>query len=377
MPGRTFSARFLCVVALLFAAAPSGRLFAQSPTGSITGNVVDSSGGGIPGASITATQSDTGAVRTVTSSANGTFRILLLPVGNYSVAAELSGFAPARVINVVVNVGGEATVKLTLEVATVRAAVAVSGEAPLIEATKTQVDSIVNERMIQSLPTNGRNFEDFVLTTPGVVTDVRLGDISFAGQRGTLNSLVVDGADNNNTFFGQALGRTGSGRAPYQFSQDAVKEFQVNSNAYAAEYGRAGGAVINVVTKSGTNDFHGGGFYFYRDKSLNANNYINVINKRAKSAYHFDQYGFAGGGPIVRDKHFVFANADFQRNSTPNLVVLGGGRITSFPTDAASQAAIATLTPLAGEYPQQLHQDVYLVKTDHEIMTNDHLSLRY
>ena len=112
-------------------------------------------------------------------------------------------------------------------------------------------------RYIENLPVNGRNFIDFVLTTPGVVKDVRVGDISFAGQRGTLNSLVIDGANNDNTFFGQSLGRTGSGRAPYQFSQDAVKEFQVNSNAYSAEYGRAGGAVINVVTKSGTNDFDG------------------------------------------------------------------------------------------------------------------------
>ncbi len=375
MPGRTFSARFLCVVALLFAAAPSGRLFAQSPTGSITGNVVDSSGGGIPGASITATQSDTGAVRTVTSSANGTFRILLLPVGNYSVAAELSGFAPARVINVVVNVGGEATVKLTLEVATVRAAVAVSGEAPLIEATKTQVDSIVNERMIQSLPTNGRNFEDFVLTTPGVVTDVRLGDISFAGQRGTLNSLVVDGADNNNTFFGQALGRTGSGRAPYQFSQDAVKEFQVNSNAYTAEYGRAGGAVINVVTKSGTNEFHGAGFYFYRDKSLNAKDYIDTINHRAKAAYHFDQFGASLGGPLVRDKVFFFANYDGQRNTIPNTVALG--LPSSLPTDSDTQAGVAKLTPLAAPWNRKQDQDVYLVKLDAEAGAANHVSLRY
>jgi hypothetical protein len=143
------------------------------------------------------------------------------------------------------------------------------------------------------LPVNGRNFIDFVLTTPGVTRDVRLGDISFAGQRGTLNSLVVDGADNNNTFFGQALGRTGSGRAPYQFSQDAVAEFQVNRNAYSAEYGRAGGAVINVVTKSGSNDYHGSLFEFYRDKSLNENSWANktAVPARPKSPYGFDQFG--------------------------------------------------------------------------------------
>jgi len=118
--------------------------------------------------------------------------------------------------------------------------VTVSGASPVIETTRSQV----SETSIANLPVNGRNFIDFALLTPGVTRDVRTGDISFAGQRGTLNSVVVDGADNNNTFFGQALGRTGSGRAPYQFSQDAVQEFQVNSNAYSAEYGRAGGAVI-------------------------------------------------------------------------------------------------------------------------------------
>jgi outer membrane receptor protein involved in Fe transport len=350
-------------------------LAAQSPTGSIAGTIVDASGAGLPGATVTATQSETGAVRTTTSTGAGQFRIPLLAVGNYSVSAELPSFASAKVANVVVNVGSEATVKLTLELASVKAAVTVSGEAPLIEATKSEVSSVVNERMIQNLPTNGRNFEDFVLTTPGVVTDVRLGDISFAGQRGTLNSLVVDGADNNNTFFGQALGRTGSGRAPYQFSQDAVKEFQVNSNAYSAEYGRAGGAVINVVTKSGTNDYHGSGFYFYRDKNINAKDYIDAINGRAKAPYHFDQFGASIGGPVVRDKIFFFANYDGQRNTIPNTVALG--LPASPPTDADSQAAIAKLTPLAASWNRQQNQDVYLLKLDGELASNNHVTLRY
>src|SRR5205085_7289105 len=122
--------------------------------------------------------------------------------------------------------------------------VTVTAAAPLVETSRTQVSSVVNEKSIQNLPTNGRNFIDFVLTTPGVVKDVRAGDISFAGQRGTLNSLVIDGANNDNTFFGQALGRTDSRRAPYQFSQDAVKEFQANTNSYSAEYGRACAALI-------------------------------------------------------------------------------------------------------------------------------------
>ena len=157
-----------------------------------------------------------------------------------------------------------------------------------------------------------------------------------------------------------------------------MKEFQVNSNAYSAEYGRAGGAVINVVTKSGTNDFHGSVFDYYRDKQLNANDYINVINDRAKSPYHYDQYGASVGGPIVQDKHFFFANWDRQRNSTPNLVVLGGGRITNFPTDAASQARFRRCRPLAASYSHSSRtRTSILLKTDHELPANNHLSLRY
>ena len=122
---------------------------------------------------------------------------------------------------------------------------------------------MVDDHAVSELPVNGRNFMDFVLLTPAVVKDVRGGDLSFGGLRGTLNSLTIDGTDNNNTFFGQTLGRTGSGRAPYQFSEDAVQEFQVNTNGYAAELGRGGGAITNVVTKSGSNAFHGTAFEFF------------------------------------------------------------------------------------------------------------------
>src|SRR5206468_8558877 len=115
--------------------------------------------------------------------------------------------------------------------------VTVSAAPPVLETTRSSVQSVVNDLAVADLPTLGRNFINFALLTPGVTTDVRTGDISFAGQRGTLNSLVVDGADDNNTFFGQTIGRTGSVRAPYQFSPSAVKEFQVNSNSYSAEYG--------------------------------------------------------------------------------------------------------------------------------------------
>ncbi|MDQ2870407.1 MAG: TonB-dependent receptor [Acidobacteriota bacterium] len=365
--------RFLCSMALAVAAIPG---LAQSPTGSIAGNVVDGSGAGLPGATVTINNVDTGAAKSAPSGATGAFTFPLLPVGRYTVSSELSGFATARVSNVTVSIGGQEKVTLKMEIAGVQAAVTVSSEAPLIEATQSQQESVVGQRLIENLPTNGRNFIDFVLTTPGVVRDVRLGDISFAGQRGTLNSLVVDGADNNNTFFGQALGRTGSGRAPYQFSQDAVKEFQVNRNAYSAEYGRAGGAVINVVTKSGTNDFHGTGFYFYRDKSINAINYIDEFNGRVKAPYHFDQFGASIGGPVLRDKLFFFANYDGQRNTLPNTVN-PLPPISSLPNDANTVAGYNRLLPLAESWNRIQNQDVYLLKADYEASGTNHVTVRY
>ncbi len=366
--------RLWTFVFLLVALAPLA-LFGQSSNGSISGTVTDESGGALPGVTVSAVNAATGAERNSVTNSSGRFQLALLPPGTYNVKADLSGFQAMRRERVIVNVGTDTTLDLTLKPG-VAETVTVTAAAPVVDTTRSEVSSVVNEKAIENLPTNGRNFIDFVLTTPGVVKDTRLGDISFAGQRGTLNSMVVDGANNDNTFFGQTVGRTGSGRAPYQFSQDAVKEFQVNTSSYSAEYGRAGGAVINVVTKSGTNEFHGSLFDFYRDRDLNANDYINVINKRAKSPYHFDQYGASLGGPIVRDKHFFFANWDRQRNSVPNPVVLGSGRIT-FPTDPDSQKALQMLQPLGVSYSRQQNQDVYLLKTDSELPANTHLSLRY
>lgn len=368
--------RFLFAIALLVAIVPFSA-YAQSSNGSISGNVTDASGGPLPGVTITALSSDTGLTRTSVSNSAGHYEIQLLPPGTYSVSSELSGFAPVKYGKIVVNVGTDSAVNFSLKQG-VSESVTVTASAPLVDTTRSEVSSVVNEKAIENLPTNGRNFIDFVLTTPGVVRDVRLGDISFAGQRGTLNSLVIDGANNDNTFFGQALGRTGSGRAPYQFSQDAVKEFQVNTNAYSAEYGRAGGAVINVVTKSGTNEFTGTAFDFLRDRRYNANDYINTIQTppRVKGPYHFDQYGFSLGGPIVKEKHFFFANYDAQRNSIDNPILLGVAA-SAVPSDAASQAGYAKIVALSDTYQKTQNQDVFLFKTDSELLTNDHLSLRY
>ena len=235
-------------------------------------------------------------------------------------------------------------------------------------------------RAVANLPVNGRNFIDFVLTTPGVVRDSRGGDISFAGQRGTLNSLVIDGADNNNTFFGQTLGRTGSGRAPYQFSQDAVQEFQVNRNAYSAEYGRAGGAVINVVTKSGTNDFHGSAFEFYRDKSLNANSYANKIGTPTAARSPFRDQPVRrlarradpeGQGLLLRLLRRPAADASRTRSPGADLPA------SPCPPTPTPRPASPRVQAKADDYRAARDQDVFLAKVDYQLTRSTACRVRY
>src|SRR5258708_11457303 len=268
----------------------------ESGGATINGTVTDPSGGLISGAKITATQPATGTRRTTQTSSAGLYSLSALPVGTYDVTVESTGFKQAKFAAVPVSVGAVVTLDAHLEVGAAQEVVDVSGDAPVVETTRTQTSTVVSQRAISDLPIHGRNFLDFAVLTPGVVRDPsRGGDLSFGGQRGTANSLTVDGSDANNVFFGQSTGRAGTGRSPYSFSQDAVQEFQVSANGYAAEVGRAGGGVINVITKSGSNDIHGTIFEFFRDKSMNANTWANNHGNGGKGlpkgAYHFNQFG--------------------------------------------------------------------------------------
>ncbi|HXG94945.1 MAG TPA: TonB-dependent receptor [Blastocatellia bacterium] len=368
----------LTLVALMMASPLSAIAQSQAVAGSIEGTVTDANGAVVPDAKVTATSLETGLKREATTNSEGIYRLLSLPVGQYDVTIEKQGFATVKHQAVKVQIGQKLTLDAELGAAGASETINVTAEAPIVETTRTQVSAIVNDKAVSNLPTNGRNFIDFVLLTPGVTRDVRTGDISFAGQRGTLNSLQIDGADNNNTFFGQSLGRTGSGRAPYQFSQDAVQEFQVNSNGYSAEFGRAAGAVVNVVTKSGTNQFHGTLFDFYRDKSLNANNFFNNATKRPRPALHVHQFGGNIGGPIKKDKLFFFFDFDGQRRQDPVDVILQGTLVgPADPNFAAQQRALAEIAPRIGGYPRSFNQDVYLAKVDWQLSNANRLSGRY
>ncbi|MBI1745634.1 MAG: TonB-dependent receptor [Acidobacteria bacterium] len=341
----------------------------QASTAVIEGTIADQTGGILPGAAVVIKNVRTGLTRSLVSDEKGYYSAALLPVGAYEVNAAMPGFATAKRTDIRLTIGQLLTVDLRLAVSGATTEVTVTEQAPIVEASRTQVSTTVDDRAVANLPVNGRNFLDFVLLTPGVARDPRGGDISFGGLRGTLNSVQIDGADNNNTFFGQALGRTGSGRAPYQFSQDAVQEFQVNTNSYSPEFGRAGGAVINVVTKSGTNEFHGSAFEFYRDRALNANTWLNNKNGARKSPYHFNQFGGNVGGPLVKNKLFFFFDYDGQRNNNPQVISPGAGLLV--------QNLPESLRTRAGNYNRTFDQDVYLVKVDWQAHERHRLTGRF
>lgn len=353
--------------------------------GSIQGTVSDSAGAVVFGAAVSARNLATNLTYKTTSDDSGRFVFPIVKVGTYEVNVQKSGFSLVKVSNVAVLVGSTVNIPVAFHVAGSKEEVNVSSEAALVETERTSVATNVNQRSIENLPVLGRNFESFVLLTPGVVTDPnRGGDLSFAGMRGTANSLTVDGNDDNNSFYGQAAARTGF-KTPFQFSQDAVQEFQVASNGYSAELGRASGAVINAVTKSGTNQFHGDLFEFYRDQSLNAydpitkQNYIlshsgSTVDPQAKPKYHYNQFGGSVGGPIVKDRLFFFFNLDDQRNTLPNI--LNPLPAISNPT-AEQTTALAYLTARDANWDKTNNQNTYLVKLDGNINSKNQISARW
>ena len=372
----TISIFKLCQLFVLFLAL-TGSAFAQSQatTGNIEGRILDPKDAAVPGASITATNQQTGLEKTATSDDQGLFTISFLAPGAYTVRANASGFAQTEVRDIAVTVGGKAPLDVRLSVGGASGSVTVTSEPAVVETNLSSVSTTINSRAIENLPVNGRNYLDFATLTPGVIRDQnREGDLAVGGQKGTLNSLQVDGVDNNNTFFGQSFGRTGV-RPPYQFSEESVQEFQVNQNGFSAEFGRAGGAVINVVTKSGTNEFHGGGFEFFRDESLNANTpqlkasqfQRGLPNKRPP--LQINQFGARLGGPIKRNKAFFFFTYDGQRQQLPNFL-----DPANFFTQPANIQAL--LLPKLGTYQINRNQDVFMVKTDIALNSNNQLSLR-
>jgi hypothetical protein len=342
------------------------QVFAQdSATGSIQGTVLDPSGARVAQASVVVVNAGTAARFTASSDSEGRFTIELLPPGDYSARVEVPGMSPQVTPQLHVDVGGSAELVFHLKIAGAQESLTVSDAPVLVETKPAAVSMLLDERAVNDFPLNGRRFSDLALFSPGVTQDPRgltsatSGDLSFGGIRGSQNTFLVDGSDYNNAFFGQARGRY---RAPYQFSTEVVQEFRVSSNSYGAEQGRSGGAVVNVVTKSGTNHLHGTVFYYLRDSSFGASLPFLAFKPHNRQ----QQVGGTIGGPLKRNKIFFFAGFDQHIFHVPNVVEFldGSSKVTPqaatgpyTPRDyeATDQAlvfaAAAQLTSLAGEYP--------------------------
>lgn len=279
------------------------------------GEVLDEKGGTVPGAAVQAKNLGTNYTRTDTTDADGHFALLNLAPGRYSITISKSGFATILQENVNLTVGQVLTIPVTMRVSTVTQQIIVS-EVPVLELTKTESSSTLNELAVANTPVVGRKFEDLLTLTPGVaITQGPDGDeINFNGQRGIFNNISLDGGDYNNGFFGE---QAGGQRAAIDITLEAVKEFQVIASGANAEYGRTGGGVVNVITKSGTNQLHGSVFEYFRDESLTAD----TSDGKPLKDFRRHQFGGSISGPIIKDKLFFFAASEGIREdlTRPNL----------------------------------------------------------
>jgi hypothetical protein len=312
----------LCLLICIGAAT---ALAQATATAELRGNVTDPNGSVVAGATVTATDNAKGITRTVTTDADGNYVILSLPPSTYTVKVTANGFAAKTVNNVLLEVGQQSALDITLTIGGVDAVVDVlQGEQQIVDTERTQQSTVISARQLNNLPINRRNFLDFALLTPGVndadnindSTDFRVAQtpqsgLSFGGNNGRGNSINVDGSTAD----------TPSGGARNVVSQEAVQEFQVDRNSYNAEYGGSSGGVVNIVSKTGGNNWHGSVFGYFRDKKFDARNAFD-FNPNGKSPYNRQQFGGSLGGRIIENKTFFFVSAEGLRQNQTSFVTL-------------------------------------------------------
>lgn len=392
--------RFGLIALILALLIPILDTQAQTTQGEIAGAARDVQGASVPGVSISVTNVGTGLSRTSLSADNGTFRFPALPTGVYELTAEKGGFAKLLVKDIKVSVDETRTVDLTMTIAAQATSITVEGAVLAVNTESQHLGDVINETQVTALPLNGRNFAQLALLNAGVAAfgggggqqggEGGISGYSSNGQRSSSNNFMVDGIDNNNYQGGSVS------QLP---SIDSIQEFQVQTNSYAAEYGRNSGSVVNLVTKSGTNQLHGALYEFLRNNALDARNFF--ANPNATSPeLRLNQFGGAMGGPIRKDKTFFFGNYEGFRQ------VAGITRLTIVPTDAQKlgifenangQAVQLPLNPVSATllklYPEPNttqaggnfiaspnltdSTDQYLIKVDHRLASNDLLTVRY
>jgi len=351
---------FVTLVALLL--VPSrGAAQARVTGADLRGTVVDQSGGVLVEASVTVTNVQTNIVRTTETEESGRYSVPALPPGKYIVTAARSGFTTERREDIDLFLGESVTLDFALTIAPAEQTVTVTGEEPLVQTNRTGLSSLVNQQQIDSLPINGRNFISFSIIAPGVSTDhtpqqgsTLTSGLSFTGQRARSNNIMVDGLDNNDIVVGAV-------RAI--FSQEAVREFQVLTDSYSAEFGKASGGVVNIVTKSGTNTLRGNAYLYFRDKSLNARSYFEQFDifgnpaNLEKAPYSQEQWGATLGGPLLKDRTFFFLSLE-QTGITDN-------RVVTIDQTAASVLTNAGFPVELGNVPLDISNNEFLGKVDH------------
>ncbi len=316
--------KVVCLLSALGLGAMPALAQARSSSADLSGTVSDPSKSPVPGATITATNIATGLARSGATDANGVYRIPLLPPGEYEVKIQVNGFNTQIKKGIRLTVGE--IIPLNFEISREGAidSVSIETDQPLIEPERTHQSSTITQKPINNLPINGRNFLDFARLTPGVieespavtsvqVTALTTSGLSFSGQNGRANTVQIDGVDNNDII--------GNGVRP-TISQEAVNEFQINRNAYNAEFGRAAGGIINIVSKSGTNQFHGNVYNYFRNERLDARNTF-ATGQLNDPPLKRNQPGFTIGGPILRDRTFFFGAYEglFRRESAITTIL--------------------------------------------------------
>src|ERR1700722_16868906 len=329
----SFLAAVLSTVAVSAAGAQGVRV-----GGAISGTVQDSSGAVVNGATITIKSLETGAVRTVSSDAAGNFSAGSLPLGPQEVTAEKQGFKAIVRSGIDLQVGQQVTVNFRLEVGEVVQQAVVSEDVPVVNTSTESISGLVDEREVKDLPLNGRSFDQLITLNPGTLnyvsksanTSTSNGNtFSVDGRRTAENLFLLNGIEYTGS---SQLGITPGGVSGYLLGVDAVREFNVLTNNYSAEYGKRDGAQVTVVTQSGTNDLHGTAFEFLRNSALDARNYF--TQAPVSPGYQQNQFGGALGGPIKKDRWFLFGNYEGFRQA------LTQSSVSTVPDQTSRNAAI-------------------------------------
>ena len=355
----------------------------------LNGTVRDPSGGTVANAAITLRETETNRTYAGVSNDSGLYLFASLPPGRYELTTEATGFAKSTQTGIVLTVGQVATIDVSLKLASSAEKVEVTTETPPVEPTRTEVSQVISTGQIDSLPISGRLFTDFALLTPGValgrtslqstITEAEVTRISFGGMRDLSNLVTVDGADTINT-------ATGSQRSTP--SQEAVSEFRVVNNSFGAEQGRAMGGIVNIITKSGTNDMHGSAYGYFENSALNARSLLqpaplpNVLRQ--------GQFGATMGGPIQKDRTFFFINYEGQRRAEApvqspvledNLALIDAARAElNLPPEGCNLPLAQCTNPLSSYLNSALKTqdfDKGLIKLDHQINKDNRLMVRY